>query len=309
MINIWRAVSFDALPSVPYLFTSVCRELTAEDQIALLKSSAIEVIMLRSNQSFNLEDMSWSCGAPDFKYQISDVTKGWSQCCHLYTLCVCVLWRQACVGDSGKMFGFPKINEEVVWLHINVSYQSLRQILQYYVSSTRSLVWEHRHGYWQWCVFSPLVKQCNASCSFKPKCYVSTEVTVGVAFHLLYKQDPVFHWSTQECHPWLPHHTKQPLSVEKKDKKLCCCLLKYVSNTGALLQMQWEGICNHTFYNTIYSIFTILQNKKNSSWKKIFYLKFKTTTVDISTENSCKLLAHNIHGVFLDTNAAENGQR
>lgn len=63
------------------------------------------------------------------------------------TLCVCVLWRQACVGDSGKMFGFPKINEEVVWLHINVSYQSLRQILQYYVSSTRSLVWEHRHGY------------------------------------------------------------------------------------------------------------------------------------------------------------------
>ncbi|CAF96472.1 unnamed protein product, partial [Tetraodon nigroviridis] len=51
------------------------RELTAEDQIALLKSSAIEVIMLRSNQSFNLEDMSWSCGGPDFKYGISDVTK------------------------------------------------------------------------------------------------------------------------------------------------------------------------------------------------------------------------------------------
>ncbi|KAF3856048.1 hypothetical protein F7725_016771 [Dissostichus mawsoni] len=45
------------------------RDLTAEDQIALLKSSAIEVIMLRSNQSFNLEDMSWSCGGPDFKYQ------------------------------------------------------------------------------------------------------------------------------------------------------------------------------------------------------------------------------------------------
>uniref|UniRef100_A0A3Q3RCN3 Vitamin D receptor n=1 Tax=Monopterus albus TaxID=43700 RepID=A0A3Q3RCN3_MONAL len=51
------------------------RELTAEDQIALLKSSAIEVIMLRSNQSFSLEDMSWTCGSPDFKYQISDVTK------------------------------------------------------------------------------------------------------------------------------------------------------------------------------------------------------------------------------------------
>ncbi|KAM7401851.1 hypothetical protein PAMP_017128 [Pampus punctatissimus] len=55
--------------------SSFSMELTAEDQIALLKSSAIEVIMLRSNQSFNLEDMSWSCGAPDFKYQISDVTK------------------------------------------------------------------------------------------------------------------------------------------------------------------------------------------------------------------------------------------
>uniref|UniRef100_A0A4W5MLP2 Vitamin D receptor n=1 Tax=Hucho hucho TaxID=62062 RepID=A0A4W5MLP2_9TELE len=52
------------------------RGLTAEDQIALLKSSAIEIIMLRSNQSFNLDDMSWSCGgSPDFKYCINDVTK------------------------------------------------------------------------------------------------------------------------------------------------------------------------------------------------------------------------------------------
>ncbi|XP_073731698.1 vitamin D3 receptor A [Misgurnus anguillicaudatus] len=51
------------------------RDLTAEDQIALLKSSAIEIIMLRSNQSFSLEDMSWSCGGPDFKYCINDVTK------------------------------------------------------------------------------------------------------------------------------------------------------------------------------------------------------------------------------------------
>ncbi|XP_053492372.1 vitamin D3 receptor B [Ictalurus punctatus] len=51
------------------------RELTAEDQIALLKSSAIEVIMLRSNQSFSLEDMSWCCGGPEFKYCINDVTK------------------------------------------------------------------------------------------------------------------------------------------------------------------------------------------------------------------------------------------
>lgn len=59
------------------IFVSVCsRDLTAEDQIALLKSSAIEIIMLRSNQSFSLEDMSWSCGGPDFKYCITDVTKG-----------------------------------------------------------------------------------------------------------------------------------------------------------------------------------------------------------------------------------------
>ena len=52
------------------------RDLTPEDQIVLLKSSAIEVIMLRSNQSFTLEDMSWTCGSPDYKYQVSDVTRG-----------------------------------------------------------------------------------------------------------------------------------------------------------------------------------------------------------------------------------------
>ncbi|NWW70191.1 VDR protein, partial [Climacteris rufus] len=51
------------------------RELSAEDQIVLLKSSAIEVIMLRSNQSFTLEDMSWTCGSNDFKYRVSDVTQ------------------------------------------------------------------------------------------------------------------------------------------------------------------------------------------------------------------------------------------
>ncbi|XP_029061032.1 vitamin D3 receptor isoform X1 [Monodon monoceros] len=50
-------------------------DLTPEDQIVLLKSSAIEVIMLRSNQSFTMDDMSWTCGSPDYKYQVSDVTK------------------------------------------------------------------------------------------------------------------------------------------------------------------------------------------------------------------------------------------
>ncbi|XP_040281812.1 vitamin D3 receptor isoform X1 [Bufo bufo] len=51
------------------------RDLDAEDQIALLKSSVIEVIMLRSNQSFTLEDMSWTCGSEEFKYKVDDVTQ------------------------------------------------------------------------------------------------------------------------------------------------------------------------------------------------------------------------------------------
>lgn len=42
----------------------------------LLKCSAMEVIMLRSNESFTLEDMSWTCGSSDFKYRVSDVTQG-----------------------------------------------------------------------------------------------------------------------------------------------------------------------------------------------------------------------------------------
>lgn len=42
----------------------------------LLKSSAIEVIMLRSNQSFIMDDMSWTCGSEDYKYRVSDVAKG-----------------------------------------------------------------------------------------------------------------------------------------------------------------------------------------------------------------------------------------
>ncbi|XP_058512087.1 vitamin D3 receptor [Ochotona princeps] len=51
------------------------RDLTSDDQIVLLKSSAIEVIMLRSNQSFTMDDMSWDCGSQDYKYNINDVTK------------------------------------------------------------------------------------------------------------------------------------------------------------------------------------------------------------------------------------------
>ncbi|XP_057343488.1 vitamin D3 receptor isoform X2 [Manis pentadactyla] len=51
------------------------RDLTSEDQIVLLKSSAIEVIMLRSNQSFTMDDMSWTCGNQDYKYCINDVAK------------------------------------------------------------------------------------------------------------------------------------------------------------------------------------------------------------------------------------------
>ncbi|CAM9381204.1 unnamed protein product [Lampetra planeri] len=51
------------------------KELHTEDQIALLKSSVIEIIILRSNQSFCLEDNSWTCGSNEFKYCITDVTQ------------------------------------------------------------------------------------------------------------------------------------------------------------------------------------------------------------------------------------------
>lgn len=51
------------------------RDLTSDDQIVLLKSSAIEVIMLRSNQSFTMDDMSWDCGSQDYKYDVADVSK------------------------------------------------------------------------------------------------------------------------------------------------------------------------------------------------------------------------------------------
>lgn len=80
---------FFLLPSLP-----VFRDLTAEDQIALLKSSSIEVIMLRSNQSFTLEDMSWTCGSNDFKYKVSDVTQGKGASVYQPTL------RTALVRDS-----------------------------------------------------------------------------------------------------------------------------------------------------------------------------------------------------------------
>lgn len=61
------------------------RDLTSDDQIVLLKSSAIEVIMLRSNQSFTLDDMSWDCGSQDYKYDITDVSRG-AVGLHLYSL-------------------------------------------------------------------------------------------------------------------------------------------------------------------------------------------------------------------------------
>lgn len=61
------------------------RDLTSDDQIVLLKSSAIEVIMLRSNQSFTMDDMTWDCGSQDYKYDITDVSKGMVGL-HLYFL-------------------------------------------------------------------------------------------------------------------------------------------------------------------------------------------------------------------------------
>uniref|UniRef100_A0A8D2BE87 Vitamin D3 receptor n=1 Tax=Sciurus vulgaris TaxID=55149 RepID=A0A8D2BE87_SCIVU len=50
-------------------------DLTSDDQIVLLKSCAIEVIMLRSNQSFTMDDMSWECGNQNYKYNVTDMTK------------------------------------------------------------------------------------------------------------------------------------------------------------------------------------------------------------------------------------------
>lgn len=32
--------------------------------------------MLRSNQSFTMDDMTWDCGSQDYKYDITDVSKG-----------------------------------------------------------------------------------------------------------------------------------------------------------------------------------------------------------------------------------------
>lgn len=32
--------------------------------------------MLRSNQSFTMDDMSWDCGSQDYKYDVTDVSKG-----------------------------------------------------------------------------------------------------------------------------------------------------------------------------------------------------------------------------------------
>lgn len=32
--------------------------------------------MLRSNESFTMDDMSWDCGSQDYKYDVGDVTKG-----------------------------------------------------------------------------------------------------------------------------------------------------------------------------------------------------------------------------------------
>lgn len=61
------------------------RDLTSDDQIVLLKSSAIEVIMLRSNQSFTMDDMSWDCGSQEYKYDVTDVAKGEGGL-HLYFL-------------------------------------------------------------------------------------------------------------------------------------------------------------------------------------------------------------------------------
>lgn len=159
--------------------------------------------MLRSNQSFNLEDMSWSCGAPDFKYQISDVTKGQPSvdCCELAFramyewACEHVLlssWRsnlwwtlRICLSAQREQFsikgGDHIISEEVytkllpaAFVHTHRQKMLMRVFLQYQSCMSSEALWAF--------------------------------------FCLLNSHPPPFLGSTKECHSWPAHHTKQPLS-------------------------------------------------------------------------------------------------
>lgn len=55
----------------------VCRALTIEDQISLLKGSAFEIVLLRFNMLFNEKTGIWECGS--LKYCMNDAQRGKSQ--------------------------------------------------------------------------------------------------------------------------------------------------------------------------------------------------------------------------------------
>lgn len=56
---------------------SVCRALTIEDQISLLKGSAFEIVQMRFNMLFNEKMGIWECGS--LKYCMDDAQRGESQ--------------------------------------------------------------------------------------------------------------------------------------------------------------------------------------------------------------------------------------
>lgn len=55
----------------------VCRDLTIEDQISLLKGSAFEIVQMRFNMLFNENTGIWECGS--LKYCMNDAQRGESQ--------------------------------------------------------------------------------------------------------------------------------------------------------------------------------------------------------------------------------------
>lgn len=55
----------------------VCRALTIEDQISLLKGSAFEIVQMRFNMLFNEQTGIWECGS--LQYRMDDAQRGEAQ--------------------------------------------------------------------------------------------------------------------------------------------------------------------------------------------------------------------------------------
>ncbi|KAG9331649.1 hypothetical protein JZ751_018606 [Albula glossodonta] len=106
------------------------RELTADDQIALLKSSAIEIIMLRSNQSFSLEDMS------------SSTFTRRNTCCSWPSAC--------CLPDHARIESLQDRLSEVLQAYIRVNHPGGRLLYAKMIqklADLRSLNEEHSKQY------------------------------------------------------------------------------------------------------------------------------------------------------------------